>query len=74
MMLTDQSTTLLSNTADPSCGTIYWMSPELLDPAGFGSDGLPSCESDRYALGMVIYEVSGSGSFCSPYPYPPSGP
>ena len=34
------------------------MSPELLDPAQFGSgSGRPTKESDRYAMGMVIYEV-----------------
>ena len=55
--MTDISTVLLSNTAIPSCGTTRWMSPELLDPVGFDSDGLPSCKSDCYALGMTIYEV-----------------
>ena len=34
------------------------MSPELLDPRRFGSDGRPTRASDCYALGMVIYEVS----------------
>jgi serine/threonine protein kinase len=58
MVMTDLSTILLSNTADPSCGTIRWMSPELLDPTHFGSDGLPSRQSDCYALGMAIYEVN----------------
>lgn len=34
------------------------MSPELLYPDQFGSgDGLPTEESDCYALGMVIFEV-----------------
>ena len=34
------------------------MSPELLDPKRFNaSDPRPTKESDRYALGMVIYEV-----------------
>jgi len=59
MVMTDLSTAHLSNTTDPSCGTIRWMSPELLDTIRFGSDGLPSRESDCYALGMTIYEVSG---------------
>ena len=59
MVMTDLSTTLLSNTTPPSCGTTRWMSPELLDTIRFGSDGLPSRESDCYALGMTIYEVSG---------------
>ena len=39
------------------------MSPELIDPGRFNSDGLPSRESDCYALGMVIYEASSSLSF-----------
>ena len=34
------------------------MSPELLDPIQFGfGGGRPTKESDRYAMGMVIYEV-----------------
>lgn len=34
------------------------MSPELLNPDGFGfADSRPTKESDCYALGMVIYEV-----------------
>jgi len=73
MILTDLSAVLLSNTAVPSCGTTRWMSPELLDPSHFDSDGLPSRESDCYALGMVIYEVSGFLSFWSPLPYPSLG-
>jgi serine/threonine protein kinase len=56
--MTDLSTVLLSNTADPSYGTIRWMSPELLDPIRFGSDGLPSRQSNCFALGMLIYEVN----------------
>jgi len=57
MVVTDLSTVLLSNTTDPSCGTTPWMSPELLDADRFGSDGLPSRQSDCYALGMTVYEV-----------------
>ena len=46
-------------------GTIPWMSPELLHPEKFGlEDSLPTLASDRYALGMVIYEVlSGTAPF-----------
>jgi len=34
------------------------MSPELLDPKKFNApDPRPTKESDRFALGMVIYEV-----------------
>ena len=43
-------------------GTYRWMSPELLDPERFGmpgsGDNRPTRQSDCYALGMVIYEVS----------------
>ena len=45
----------LSATVISSAGTFRWMSPELLFEKGY----LPTQESDRYALGMVIYEVSG---------------
>jgi len=42
------------------------MSPELLDPERFGmpeSEGnRPTRQSDCYALGMVIYEVSANAS------------
>ena len=70
--MTDLTTALLSNTADSSCGTTRWMGPELLDPDRIDSDGLPSRESDCYALGMAIYEVSGLSLFSNPltYKYP----
>ena len=58
MTMTDLSTLVLSKTVISSGGTLGWMSPELLDPPRFGSDGCPTRESDCYALGMVIYEVS----------------
>jgi len=45
-----------------SGGTRRWMSPELMDPERFGipgsEDNRPTRQSDCYALGMVIYEVS----------------
>ncbi|KAF9790534.1 kinase-like domain-containing protein, partial [Thelephora terrestris] len=46
-----------SETIDSPGGTYRWMSPELLDPEGFNSNGRSTRESDCYALGMVIYEV-----------------
>ena len=48
-------------------GTTRWMSPELLAPDMFGLEkSRPTKESDRYALGMTIYEVlSGQGPFAS---------
>jgi hypothetical protein len=56
--MTDLSTIVLSKTVASSGGTLCWMSPELLDPPRFGSNGCPTRESDCYALGMVVYEVS----------------
>jgi hypothetical protein len=43
----------------PSSGeSLEWMSPELLDPSRLeGRDPRPTKESDRFALGMVVYEV-----------------
>ena len=58
MTMIDLSTMLLSETIVSPGGTIRWMSPELLDPTHFGSSGRPTRESDCYALGMVVYEVS----------------
>ena len=43
-------------------GTRRWISPELTDPERFGmpelEDNRPTRQSDCYALGMVIYELS----------------
>ena len=58
MTMAEFTTALLSETAVSPGGTLCWMSPELLDPSRFGSNGRPTPESDCYALGMVIYEVS----------------
>ena len=42
----------------PGGGSVRWMSPELIDPGGFGlKETRPTKESDCYALGMVIFEV-----------------
>jgi len=71
MIMTDLSTTLLSETVVSPGGTIRWMSPELLDPTHFGSNGRPTRESDCYALGMVVYEVSESLSPRWSLPHPP---
>ena len=62
MTMADLSTTLLSESVISSGGTFCWMSPELLDPLRFGSNGRPTRESDCYALGMVMSEV---GLLCS---------
>ena len=58
MTMADLSTVALSRTVASFGGTLCRMSPELLDPSRFGSSGCPTRESDCYALGMVIYEVS----------------
>jgi len=58
MMVADLSTVVLSRSAVSSGGTLCWMSPELLNPPAFGSNGCPTRGSDCYALGMVVYEVS----------------
>jgi len=62
MAMTDLSTFLSSETAVTSAGTLRWMSPELLDPPRFGSNGRPTRGSDCYAFGMLMYEVSGPQS------------
>jgi len=61
-IVTEQSTIVSSRVQG---GTIQWMSPELIDPEGFGLEkSIPTKGSDCYALGMVIYEVlSGSRPF-----------
>ena len=49
---------LMSSTSFIQGGTCQWMSPELFDPEKFGlEDSCPTMHSDRYALGMLIYEV-----------------
>ena len=66
--------TIVSECADfptpsyaPTGGTTRWMSPQLLLPEVFDSDGgRPTKASDCYALGMVIYEVlTGQPPFAS---------
>ena len=58
MNMADLGTEILSESFVASAGTFRWMSPELLDPERFRSNGRLTRESDRYALGMVIYEVT----------------
>jgi serine/threonine protein kinase len=58
LAMVSDTTNLLSSTSFTQGGTPQWMSPELLDPKGFGlKDGRPTEHSDCYALGMLIYEV-----------------
>ena len=69
MTMADLSTVLLSETVGSSGGTLFWMSPELLNLPP-GSNDRPTRESDCYALGMVIYEVSWLSSLRWPLVYP----
>ena len=57
--MADLSTVLLSESVISSGGTLFWMSPERLNLPPDSNDR-PTRESDCYALGMVIYEVSRS--------------
>jgi serine/threonine protein kinase len=64
MTMADLGTDTLSNSFLFSAGTTRWMSPELLHPEHFNSDGRLTRESDCYALGMVIYEVKTLSLTC----------
>ena len=58
LTIISDSTHPVTTTSSEGCGTLRWMSPELLDPERFGSkSGRPTKESDCYALGMVMLEV-----------------
>ena len=57
-ILIEHGTVSFSATVTSAAGTVRWMSPELL----FGTNSAPSRQSDRYALGMVVYEVSRPSS------------
>jgi serine/threonine protein kinase len=58
----DPETTDMTASADEGAkGTYRWMGPELFYPTDFGTSKLQlTKESDCYAFGMVIYEVSVS--------------
>ena len=62
-MIVDESTSRTTVAADAMKGTTRWMAPELLDHEVFGFIGklrrqLPSKDTDVYAIGMTILEVS----------------
>ena len=69
LTMTDLSTAL-SESIDSSGGTYRWMSPELLHSKLYGTKCRLTRESDCYALGMVIYEVSGLHSSRQFFVYP----
>ena len=59
----NESTRGATTVVGKSQGTIRWMAPELLYPDKFGFTGefekrLPSKDTDIYAIGMTILEVS----------------
>ena len=61
--IVDQSTSEATTAAGKKQGTIRWMAPELLYPDMFKFTGrfekqLPSKDTDVYAIGMTILEVS----------------
>ena len=58
-----ESTSTTTIAAGKKQGTIRWMAPELLYPEMFEFTGrfekqLPSKDTDVYAIGMTIFEVS----------------
>ena len=59
----DETTSRTTVADGKSKGTTRWMAPELLFPEEFGFTGkftkqLPSKDTDIYAIGMTIFEVS----------------
>ena len=61
--IVDESTSRTATAVGKRQGTVRWMAPELLYPDMFGFTGrfekqLPSKDTDIYAIGMTILEVS----------------
>ena len=61
--IVDETTSMTTAADGKSRGTTRWMAPELLFPDMFGFTGkfakqLPSKDTDIYAIGMTIIEVS----------------
>jgi serine/threonine protein kinase len=68
LTIVSDHTNFMTSSSTLTGGTIRWMSPELLHPEQFGSDnGLPTKQSDCYALGMVVYEVLAGQSPFTPF-------
>ena len=75
--IVNESTSRTTATVSKKHGTIRWMAPELLYPDMFEFTGrfenqLPSKDTDIYAIGMTILEVSAY-SFPSKTQISPSG-
>lgn len=59
IILDPETTDITASTDGGTKGTYRWMSPELFFPNDFGIERFQlTKESDCYAFGMVIYEVS----------------
>ena len=64
LTIVSDSTNPTASNSSTGAGTTRWMSPELLDLDRFGFEhGRSTKESDCYALGMVILEVTGRVPF-----------
>jgi hypothetical protein len=61
IVLDPETTDMTTSTDEGAKGTYRWMGPELFYPNDFGISKLQlTKETDCYAFGMVIYEVSVS--------------
>jgi serine/threonine protein kinase len=71
LTIASDATNITSSNSFLTGGSYRWMSPELFDPEKFGlEDGRPTKSSDRYAFGMVTYEVlSGQDPFSKHHGY-----
>ena len=61
--IVDETTSRTTSADSKMKGTTRWMAPELLFPDMFGFTGklanqLPSKDTDIYAIGMTVLEVS----------------
>ena len=60
----------ISCSAQLECGTVMFMSPELLVPGKFGfTESVPTPEADIYAFGLVIYQVCEHDRGYPPFTY-----
>jgi len=66
-VIVDETTSRTTTIGEEPKGTTRWMAPELLLPEEFGFTGkfkkqLPSKDTDIYAIGITILEVSAHPS------------